>query len=184
MPEIEVQPVGLRRQMGYTCAKLIIQMGYCSTMSDVIQTIKPQRTRVKFCGITNLADALHAEALGVDAIGFVFNQASPRYIKPTAAKEIINKLPPFITSIGLFVNESQENVAEISNLVGLSLLQFHGDETPEYCNAIGKPFIKAIRVQSEADILNGQTQHSAARALLLDSFNKSIFGGTGEAFDW
>lgn len=153
-------------------------------MSDVIQTIKSERVRVKFCGITKLEDALYAEALGVDAIGFVFSDASPRSITPSAAKAIIEQLPAFISTVGLFVNEEQAKVREIANELNLSLLQFHGDETAEYCDKINKPYMKAVRVQTQDDILNTQSHYPTARALLFDSFNKRSFGGTGEAFNW
>ena len=161
-------------------------------MPAVIQTIKqvtelPEinlRTRVKFCGVTNLEDALHAEALGVDAIGFVFNEASPRCIKPLDAKAIIEQLSAFVTTVGLFVNEDQNKVRRIADDVALNLLQFHGAETPEYCDSIGRPYMKAVRVQTRDDILKAEIDYQTARSLLLDSFNKNIFGGTGEKFNW
>jgi len=161
-------------------------------MPAVIQTIKqatelPEinlRTRVKFCGVTNLEDALHAEELGVDAIGFVFNEASPRCIKPLDAKAIIEQLSAFVTTVGLFVNEDQNKVRRIADDVALNLLQFHGAETPEYCDSIGRPYMKAVRVQTRDDILKAEIDYQTARSLLLDSFNKNIFGGTGEKFNW
>lgn len=144
--------------------------------------------RVKVCGITNLEDALHAVAAGADALGFVFYRPSPRYIKPADAAKIIAALPPFVVSVGLFVNEDEDSVAAILQATGVDLIQFHGDETPEFCSRFERPFIKALRVDSERHSLSDVTAmvetFAEARGVLLDTYRQGIPGGTGEVFDW
>jgi phosphoribosylanthranilate isomerase len=139
--------------------------------------------RIKVCGITNLEDALQAVEAGADALGFNFYRDSPRYITPSLAHSIIASLPGSVLSVGVFVNERPETVLSIASEAGLSGLQFHGDETPEYCRALGGRFlIKALRVGE------GFTPESAAEypvdAILLDAFDASARGGTGRTFDW
>jgi len=140
--------------------------------------------RVKICGLRQAEDALHAVACGVDAIGLVFYDPSPRSVNAEQAFEITRQLPPFITSVGLFVNA---NAAEIDNIlahVPLTLLQFHGDESPEFCDQFQLPWIKAVRMREGVD-LHQQRQHfSGAQGLLLDAYKKGVPGGTGDAFDW
>ena len=139
--------------------------------------------RIKVCGITNLEDALAAVEAGADALGFNFYSKSPRYITPARARSIIERLPESVLSVGVFVNETPETVSSIADEAGLGGLQFHGDETPEYCRAWGGRFlIKALRVGE------GFTPESAAEypvnAILLDAFDASAHGGTGRTFDW
>lgn len=139
-------------------------------------------TRVKICGITNLEDALCAVNAGADALGFVFYKGSPRYITPEKAGETTSALPPFVTTVGLFVNASSEIIQQTMQTAGLGVVQLHGDETPEDCCLHPYPVIKAVRVRN-ADSLKGIGSYHVS-ALLLDAWNDQHYGGTGESFDW
>lgn len=142
------------------------------------------RTRCKICGITNLDDALLAIDAGADALGFVFYDKSPRYVSPEEAATICAQLPPFVTRVGLFVDHSAELVTEISKHVELDLLQFHGDESPEFCKQFDRPYIKAVRVRAGSDFAEAQARYTESQALLVDTYRAGVPGGTGEAFDW
>lgn len=143
-----------------------------------------RRTRVKVCGITRFEDAVSAIEAGADALGFVFYPASPRYVTPEAAAHIINRLAPFITTVGLFVNAGHDEVAEIIDLTGIDLLQFHGDENEQFCSAFSRPYIKALRVGGDKNPEHEIERFPTARAVLLDTYRKGVPGGTGEVFDW
>ena len=121
---------------------------------------------------------------GADAIGFVFHGPSPRYVDPDVAAAIARDMPPFLTIVGLFVDVDAALVADLAGRVRLSVLQFHGDETPGFCAQFGKPFMKAIRVRPGVDLLQYAALFSGASALLLDAYRPGIPGGTGETFDW
>lgn len=140
--------------------------------------------RIKICGITNSEDAQLSCELGADALGFVFFSGSPRYINLSAAQNIIQALPPFVTTVGLFVNPTESDVWNAIENVSLDVLQFHGDESVEFCRLFDKPYIKAIRVQNQEDIMRAETEYAGARALLLDAHVDGLFGGTGQSFDW
>ena len=140
--------------------------------------------RVKICGITQLEDALFAANAGADALGFVFYDKSPRHIEAEKAAVLCHALPPFVTRVGLFVDASPDTVKGILQAVSLDLLQFHGDETPDYCAQFGKPFIKALRVHAATDLLKYAADFATASGLLLDAFVPGVPGGTGESFDW
>jgi phosphoribosylanthranilate isomerase len=142
------------------------------------------RTRVKICGITRAEDAASAVELGCDAIGLVFYEPSPRYVPPARASEIVAKLPPFVTAVGLFVDATPDYVQEVLAHVRLDLLQFHGDETPEYCRQFGVPYLKAVRVRPETNLLQYAAAYADAKALLLDTYVSGTPGGTGVTFDW
>lgn len=141
-------------------------------------------TRIKICGITREEDLLAAARLGADAIGLVFYAKSPRYVTPLRAAELLRALPPFVTSVGLFVNASPEEVRATLAVAPLDLLQFHGDEEPEYCASFGLPYLKAVRVKPEVDLVQYAARYASARGLLLDAFVEGIPGGTGLSFDW
>ncbi len=141
-------------------------------------------TRIKICGITRLEDAMVAVEAGADALGFVFYKPSPRAITVDQAKNICQHLPPFITSVGLFVNASNNEVLEIANYLHLDLLQFHGEESAEYCKQFNYPWIKALRVQPNSDIEKTINHYSASKGILLDSYVAGVQGGTGTTFDW
>lgn len=142
------------------------------------------RTRVKICGITREEDAIAAVAAGCDAIGLVFYRPSPRYVSPERAAQIVAILPPFVSAVGLFVNAEPAEVEQVKQQVRLDLLQFHGDETPEACERHGMPYMKAVRVKSDTNLLQYAQQFKHARALLLDAFMEGVPGGTGQIFDW
>jgi phosphoribosylanthranilate isomerase len=142
------------------------------------------RVRVKICGITCVEDALIAVEHGADAIGLVFYEPSPRNVKISQAIEIANKIPAFVSVVALFVDAAPDFVREVISQVKPDLLQFHGDETPQACASYGLPFIKAIRVKSDTNLVQYAKDFSAAKALLLDTFTDGVAGGTGHVFDW
>ncbi len=142
------------------------------------------RVRVKICGITRVEDALAAVAQGADAIGLVFYAPSPRAVSIEQAAAIAQQIPAFVSVVGLFVNAEESYVNEVTSRVALDLLQFHGDEAPEQCARYGLPFIKAVRVKSDTNLVQCAKDYSAARALLLDTYTEGVAGGTGHVFDW
>lgn len=140
--------------------------------------------RSKICGITRVEDALIAAEAGADAIGLVFYDRSPRAVSVQQARAIIAALPPFVTTVGLFVNASRCEIGEILDAVPLDLLQFHGDETSAQCEGHGRPYIKALRVRPGEDIAACCAEYNQASGILLDTYVPGVPGGTGEAFDW
>ncbi|MBH3393645.1 MULTISPECIES: phosphoribosylanthranilate isomerase [Pseudomonas] len=140
--------------------------------------------RSKICGITRIEDALAAAEAGADAIGFVFYAKSPRAVDVRQARAIIAELPPFVTTVGLFVNASRCELNEILEVVPLDLLQFHGDEAPQDCEGYHRPWIKALRVRPGDDLEAACKLYAGARGILLDTYVAGVPGGTGEAFDW
>lgn len=140
--------------------------------------------RTKICGITRVEDALAAAALGADAIGMVFYPKSPRAVTIRQADEIASSLPPFISCVGLFVDADANEVHLAISSVGLSLLQFHGNETASYCEQFGMPYIKAVAVRPGLDILAYAAQFGSAKGILLDAYQEGMAGGTGQVFDW
>ena len=142
------------------------------------------RVRVKICGITRVEDALAAVVQGADAIGLVFYAPSPRAVSIEQAAAIAKQIPAFVSVVGLFVNAEESFVKEVIAQVPLDLLQFHGDETPEQCARYGLPFIKAVRVKSDTNLVQCAKDYSASRALLLDTYTEGVAGGTGHVFDW
>lgn len=140
--------------------------------------------RSKICGITRIEDALAAAEAGADAIGLVFYAKSPRAVDVRQARAIIAELPPFVTTVGLFVNASRCELNEILEVVPLDLLQFHGDETPADCEGYHRPWIKALRVRPGDDLHAACQHYAGARGILLDTYVPGVPGGTGEAFDW
>ena len=140
--------------------------------------------RVKVCGITRSEDAIAAIHNGVDAIGFVFWPHSARYIDPESARRIAEVIPPFICTVGVYVDPDAAWVEETARAAKLNLLQFHGDESPEFCNKFPQPYIKAIRVKPDTDLLQYAQRYRAAKGLLLDTYAADMPGGTGHAFDW
>ncbi len=141
-------------------------------------------TAVKICGITRPEDALAAARAGAHAIGLVFYAKSPRYVTPARAAEIIRVLPPFVTTVGLFVDATAEEVRAALAEAPVGLLQFHGDETPEFCRQFKRPYIKAVRVKPGVDLLQYARDYHDAKALLLDAYVEGLHGGSGAAFDW
>ena len=141
-------------------------------------------TKVKICGFTEAENAREAAIAGIDAVGLVFYDKSPRNVDILKAQEIIEALPPFVNRVGLFVNANPSFVDEVLCEVPLDTLQFHGDESLLDCSQYQMPFIKSLRVKPETNVFQVADEFSSASAILLDSFNPSAYGGTGEAFDW
>lgn len=142
------------------------------------------RTRVKICGITTPEDALLAARCGADAIGLVFYPPSPRNVSLEQAREILAAVPAFVTTVGLFVDADSDYVQQLLQQLKLDLLQFHGDETPEYCSQFSRPYIKALRMQPGLNISQQANSYSDAQGILLDAWVPGIPGGTGQSFDW
>ena len=142
------------------------------------------RTRVKICGLTRTEDAKVAVKHGVDAIGLVFYPDSSRVVTIEQAQGILTALPPFVTAVGLFVNPSAEQVRQCLAVLPLGLLQFHGSESPAFCTQFERPWIKAIRMRPEVDLLAEWDRYRGAAALLVDAYVPGMPGGTGETFSW
>lgn len=138
--------------------------------------------RVKVCGTTRLKDALLAVECGADAIGFIFYKKSPRYVSAKTAKEICSKLPPFVHRVGVFVNETADNINRIADRCGLDAVQLHGDESPAFCKKIKHRVIKVVRVKDAASLK--EMSRYAVDGFLLDTWKEDQWGGTGKVFDW
>ena len=139
--------------------------------------------RIKICGIMNKEDALAAAHFGADALGFVF-ATSPRKVSAESAREIIKTLPPFVKTVGVFVDEDPERVSSIAARCGLDILQFHGSESVDYCNSFNRRVIKAVRMQSRDELKNLSNYVDVVDGLLLDTYVPNKLGGTGITFDW
>lgn len=142
------------------------------------------RVRVKICGITRPEDGIAAARAGADAIGLVFYTRSPRAVSLEQARTIISALPPFVCKVGLFVDAPADEVRQQLQQLPLDLLQFHGDETPAYCENIGHPYIKAVRMRPELDVTAAMQAYTGAAGILLDAYHSAVQGGSGETFDW
>jgi len=140
--------------------------------------------RSKICGITRIEDALAAVEAGADAIGLVFYAKSPRAVSIEQAASILQALPPFVTTVGLFVDMPRDELQQLLQRLPLDLLQFHGDESPADCEGHGRPYIKALRVRSGESVSAAMAPYSGARGILLDTFVEGVPGGTGASFDW
>ena len=142
-------------------------------------------TRVKICGITNVDDAQCAVAAGADALGFIFYPKSKRYVAPETVKTIVETLPPYVTTVGVTVNETRERVNEIADYAGLQALQLHGDETPEDCLGFSRPVVRVLGVGEHFDGKDIEPYAEAGVSdFLLDKAKDGFYGGTGETFDW
>ena len=145
------------------------------------------RTRVKICGITRVEDGLAAAHAGADAIGLVFYSPSPRAVALDAAVDIARALPPFVSTVALFVNPRPDEVDAVVKRLRPDLLQFHGDENADFCVRFATPYLKAVRVgagMAAADLLECESRFPSAKALLLDALAEGVYGGSGESFDW
>jgi len=141
-------------------------------------------TRVKICGITRVEDALAAADAGADAIGLVFYPQSPRHVAISKAVDICAALPPFITTVALFVDADANDVQAVLSQVPIDLLQFHGEESQAYCLQFGKPYLKAVRMKPDLNLVQYAAIYKSAKALLLDAYVPGKAGGTGATFDW
>lgn len=142
------------------------------------------RTRVKICGITRIEDALAAVDCGADAIGLVFYSPSPRYLTIQQAVAVTAALPPFVSVVALFVNPAVSEVKAVMSAINVDLLQFHGDESEMDCKQYGLPYLKAVRVKSDTNLIQYASRYQHAKALLLDTYSDGAVGGTGQVFDW
>jgi phosphoribosylanthranilate isomerase len=138
---------------------------------------------VKICGITDYEDASIAVELGAGALGFIFAD-SPRQLTPQKARDIIRAMPPFVKTVGVFVDEGPAAIKEIIHDCGLDLVQLHGDESPDLCCELMPYTIKALRIKDESSLRTSRIYHGKVRALLLDAYSKDMAGGTGKTFDW
>src|SRR3990170_223027 len=138
--------------------------------------------RIKICGITNIKDALLSVELGATALGFVFYKGSKRYIKPDNAQSIISKLPPFVTTVGVFANQELDEINKIKEKAGFDIVQLHGDESPDFCMKVKGKAIKAIRVKENID--PKEVESYPTQAILFDNYSTEAFGGSGETFGW
>lgn len=142
--------------------------------------------KIKICGITNVQDALVAVEAGADALGFVFYDKSPRCIEPAVAKRIIAQLPPFVLPVGVFVNHDQETIRNIYNECGLAFAQLHGDESPAFCETLGRPVLRALRLRDRGSLLAlaEYKGRMGVRGFVVDAFSSEAYGGTGQTVDW
>jgi len=153
-------------------------------LDDTVNKPVVNKTRVKICGITRVEDARAAATAGADAIGLVFYAKSARYVECPVAADIARSVGPFVTVVGLFVNAAEDQVISTLEEVDLDLLQFHGDEDEAYCRQFDRPYIKAIRMEPELDVVEVMSRYPSASGFLFDAWNKHKYGGTGEIFDW
>ncbi|HJU05853.1 MAG TPA: phosphoribosylanthranilate isomerase [Nitrospiraceae bacterium] len=142
--------------------------------------------KVKMCGITNPDDALAAVEAGADALGFILYKGSPRYVTADTVRAIVKRLPPFVLPVGVFVNEDMKIVRDVVDSCGLAMAQLHGDETASYCEQLGRPVLKAVRLQSMSSFLalaeyKGRAQ---VRGFVVEAFSEAAYGGTGQIADW
>lgn len=142
------------------------------------------RTRVKICGITRPEDGLAAARAGADAIGLVFYASSPRAVGIATAQAIVAALPPFVTVVALFVDPAAAEVETVLQHVAVDVLQFHGNEAPEFCARFARPYLKALRMREGIDLAAEAKRYASAQGLLLDTYKEGVAGGTGESFDW
>lgn len=140
--------------------------------------------RVKICGITSVADAAAAVSAGADAIGLVFYSKSPRAVAIAQAAAIARSVGPFVTVVGLFVDAEAAFVHSVLEQVPLHVLQFHGDESADYCQQFGRPYLKALRMKEDLDVSAAMAKFPSATGILLDAYRPGVPGGTGETFDW
>lgn len=141
-------------------------------------------TRVKICGLTRSQDVEAAVAAGADALGFVFYEPSPRAVTIAEAERLVRSVPAFVSVVGLFVNPSEAQVREVLEALPLDLLQFHGDEAPEFCAQFKRRWIKAIRVRNREQVASAFRHYREASGLLVDAWDPERYGGTGKSFNW
>ena len=141
-------------------------------------------TRIKICGVTRAQDARSSAASGADAIGLVFYAGSSRAVTVDQAIDIVSAVPPFVSVVALFVNEPMANIERVLSAMPIDVIQFHGDESPSFCEQFGRPWVKALRMKAGVDIAEECRRFSNARGILLDSWQEGVAGGTGKTFDW
>jgi phosphoribosylanthranilate isomerase len=142
------------------------------------------QTRIKICGITRVEDAIAAVASGADAIGLVFYGKSPRAVSIDQASIIAKAVPPFVSIVALFVDESAAEIERVLNAVPIDVIQFHGSETPQFCEQFSRPYVKALRVTPDLNLETASKGYASSRGILLDAWKEGVPGGTGLSFDW
>lgn len=146
------------------------------------------RTRIKVCGMTDMAEASGVVAAGVDALGFIFVEASPRNIVPEKAREIVASLPPFVDAVGVFVDQELDVVNDIAKYCGLTMVQLHGSESPQYCEAVNTRVVKTFSIRPDGKVSETDPFYDpyleSVSGVLLDTFHEKVAGGTGQTFDW
>ena len=146
------------------------------------------RTRIKVCGMTDLAEANGLVAAGVDALGFIFVEASPRNVNPEKVRKIVASLPPFVDAVGVFVDQELEVVNEIAKYCGLTMVQLHGSESPQYCEAVSGRVVKTFSIRSDAEVSETNPFYDpyleVVSGILLDTYHEKVAGGSGQTFDW
>ena len=142
------------------------------------------RTRIKVCGMRELAEVAAVVAAGVDAVGLIFAEQSPRYVDPERAREIVANLPPFVDAVGVFVDQEVARVNEIARYCGLTKVQLHGAESPAYCAEINCRVIKVFQVRASLATVDLAAYAGEVCGFLFDTFHEKIAGGTGQTFDW
>lgn len=142
------------------------------------------RTRIKLCGMTRVSDLQLADRLGADAIGLNFYPPSPRALTAAQAAELARAADSLCTRVGLFVDPTEQAVEDVLRQVPIDVLQFHGNESPEFCAGFGRPWIKALRVRDDTDLNEALEMHADAASILLDTYKPGVPGGTGESFNW
>lgn len=153
-------------------------------MGLIDSQVHSMRTRIKICGITRPDDALAAAALGADAIGLVFYAKSPRAVSISQAQLICKVLPPFVTTVALFVDAEPAEIQAVVDTLPIDVLQFHGQEDEFACLGYGRPYIKAVRMHDDVQLADVLTLYDSAQAILVDAYSAAAAGGTGEVFDW
>ena len=172
------------RNAGNHSPAATLPAGAESENSGIAKLHKHMHTRIKICGLTRVQDAVAACNFGADAIGLVFYPPSSRNITVEQASEILRGVPPFVTVVGLFLNAQQSVVEKILQRLPLSMLQFHGTESPEYCESFQIPYIKSVAMKSVVNVHEYTAEYASARGFLLDSNLAGAAGGSGETFDW
>ncbi|MEN8142598.1 MAG: phosphoribosylanthranilate isomerase [Thermodesulfobacteriota bacterium] len=143
-----------------------------------------KRTRIKICGMTEQADVKRAVAAGVDALGFIFAEKSPRRIEPDKARDLIRTVPPFVDTVGVFVNADPDLVTDIIKYCGLTMVQLHGDEQVDYCELMPVRVLKSFAVGKDEVTPKIERYENAVQGYLLDTYHEKMAGGTGQPFDW
>lgn len=142
------------------------------------------RTRLKICGITSVDDADTVAAMGADALGLIFYPPSPRFVNYEAAAVIARRVPVFTSVVGVFVNPTVDEVSQVIQTVNVSVLQFHGEESDKFCSSFGLPYIKALQIGYDTPMIDFHKTYPGACAVLLDTYDEALYGGTGRVFPW
>ena len=164
------------------CRLRLMHLG--SGSIHLMKKLQTPLIRIKLCGMVRVEDAALASALGADAIGMIFYAKSARNVSLSQAQKLVASVSPLCSTVAVVVNPLQAELEDILNNVRISMLQFHGDEPPEFCEQFQRPYMKAVRMRADTDLRALREKYASVSALLLDTFDKNLVGGTGRAFDW